>query len=60
MSALSALERVKQDLIELKMVSALEALDGVLSRVERGEISTLEAFDALLGEETDLSVAGLR
>ena len=54
MNALSTLERVKQHLIELKMVSALEALDGVLSRVERGEISTLEAFEALLDEENTL------
>lgn len=54
MSALSTLERVKQHLVELKMVSALEALDGVLRRVERDELSTLEALEALLGEENTL------
>ena len=37
----STLDRVKQHLVDLKMSSALEVLDGLLRRVERDELSTL-------------------
>jgi hypothetical protein len=33
------------------MPRALETLQDTLSRIERGELSTLEAIEALLGEE---------
>jgi DNA replication protein DnaC len=37
--------------VGLKMPRALETLQDTLSRIEHGEISTLEAIEALLGEE---------
>ena len=54
MNAVSTLQRVKQHLVDLKMASALEALDNVLGRVEREQLSTLEALEALLAEENTL------
>lgn len=54
MNTLSTLARVKQHLVDLKMASALEVLDSLLGRVERDELSTLEALDALLAEENTL------
>lgn len=47
----SSLDRVRRHLVGLKMPRALETLQDTLSRIERGEISTLEAIEALLGEE---------
>jgi DNA replication protein DnaC len=47
----SSLERVRRHLVGLKMPRALETLQDTLSRIERGEISTLEAIEVLLGEE---------
>jgi DNA replication protein DnaC len=47
----SSLERVRRHLVGLKMPRALETLPDTLSRIERGELSTLEAIEALLGEE---------
>ncbi len=47
----SPLERVRRHLVGLKMPRALETLQETLSRIERGELSTLEAIEALLGEE---------
>jgi DNA replication protein DnaC len=47
----SSLERVRRHLVGLKMPRALETLQDTLSRIERGELSTLEAIEALLGEE---------
>ena len=47
----SSLERVRRHLVGLKMPRALETLQDTLSRIEHGEISTLEAIEALLGEE---------
>lgn len=49
MSAL--LERVRGALVGLKMPRALEALDHTLHRLEQGEITAIEAIDALLSEE---------
>ena len=51
MNAVSTLEQVKQHLVHLKLAAALEVLDSVLDQVERQQLSTLEAFDRLLGEE---------
>jgi DNA replication protein DnaC len=47
----SSLDRVRRHLVGLKMPRALETLQDTLSRIERGEISTLEAIEVLLGEE---------
>jgi DNA replication protein DnaC len=47
----SSLERVRRHQVGLKMPRALETLQDTLSRIEHGEISTLEAIEALLGEE---------
>ena len=47
----SSLERVRRHLVGLKMPRALETLQETLARIERGEISTLEAIEVLLGEE---------
>jgi DNA replication protein DnaC len=45
------LDRVRRHLVGLKMPRALETLQETLSRIERGELSTLEAIETLLGEE---------
>jgi DNA replication protein DnaC len=46
-----SLDRVRRHLVGLKMPRALETLQETLVRIERGELSTLEAIEALLGEE---------
>jgi len=51
MSAPSIIERVKTNLVALKMPRALEVLDVTLRGIERGEIGAIEAIDALLTEE---------
>ena len=43
--------RITNSLVGLRMPRALEVLDHVLQRLERGEISAIEAIDALLSEE---------
>ena len=50
----ATLDRIRQYLVGLKMPRALEALEHILRRLERGELSALEAIDALLGEELTL------
>ena len=50
----STLDRIRHDLVGLKMPRALEALDGVVRRLEHAEISALEAIDVLLSEELTL------
>jgi DNA replication protein DnaC len=50
----ASLDRIRRYLVGLKMPRALEALEHILRRIERGEISALEAIDALLGEELTL------
>ena len=45
------LDRVRGALVGLKMPRALEALDHTLQRMEKGEITALEAIDSLLSEE---------
>ncbi|MEQ9151882.1 MAG: IS21-like element helper ATPase IstB [Parvibaculum sp.] len=50
----STLDRIRHDLVGLKMPRALEALDQVVRRLEHGEIGALEAIDILLAEELTL------
>jgi DNA replication protein DnaC len=45
------LERIKTTLVGLKMPRALEMIDDTVGRLERGELSALEAIDTLLAEE---------
>ena len=45
---------VRQHLVGLRMPRSLEMLDHVQRQLERGEISALDAIDALLGEELSL------
>jgi DNA replication protein DnaC len=47
----SLLERLQRDLVGLRMPRALEMLDTVVRRLERGEATLLEALETLLGEE---------
>ena len=49
MTAVSA--RIRDSLVGLRMPRALEVLDPVLQRLERGEITAIEAIDELLIEE---------
>lgn len=50
----SMLDRIRHDLVGLKMPRALEALDGVVRRLEHAEVGALEAIDILLSEELTL------
>jgi DNA replication protein DnaC len=50
----ATLDRIRRHLVGLKMPRALEVLEHILRRIERGEISALEAIDTLLGEELTL------
>ena len=50
----SMLDRIRHDLVGLKMPRALEALDSIVRRLEHGEVSALEAIDILLSEELTL------
>jgi DNA replication protein DnaC len=45
------LDRIRTSLVGLRMPRALEALDHTLRRLERGEVTALEALDGLLAEE---------
>lgn len=47
----SSLDRIRRHLVGLKMPCALESLQDTVQRIERGELSTLEAIETLLGEE---------
>ena len=47
----SSLDRIRRHLVGLKMPCALESLQDTVQRIERGELSTFEAIEALLGEE---------
>jgi DNA replication protein DnaC len=51
MNAPAVLERVRQHLVQLKLVCSLEVLDDTMSRVEQGQLSVLEAIDVLLSDE---------
>ena len=52
--ALSTVDRIKRGLVGLRMPRALECVDAVLRQLERGELSTLDAIEALLIEELTL------
>ncbi|AWK85404.1 IS21-like element helper ATPase IstB [Azospirillum thermophilum] len=52
--AASTLDRIRHHLVGLKMPRALEVLEHLLRQLERGEISALEAIDALLDAELSL------
>src|SRR5580692_3028359 len=54
MSAPAVIDRVKRNLVGLKMPRALEILDVTVHGIERGEITAIEAIDALLTEELTL------
>jgi DNA replication protein DnaC len=45
------IECIKAALVGLKMPRALEIVDATVGRIERGELSALEAIDTLLAEE---------
>ena len=47
----STTDRIRRNLVNLRMPRALETLQMTLSRIEQGEVTALEALDALLGEE---------
>ena len=50
----SMIDRIRHDLVGLKMPRALEALDHVVRSLEHGELAALEAIDILLSEELTL------
>jgi DNA replication protein DnaC len=50
----SVVDRIKQTMVSLKMPRAIESLDATVRRLERGEVTALEAIDALLAEEFTL------
>jgi len=50
----SLLDRIKQTMVALKMPRAIEILDATVRRLEHGEMTALEAIDALLAEEFTL------
>jgi DNA replication protein DnaC len=50
----SVVDRIKQTMVALKMPCAIEILDATMRRLERGEMTALEAIDALLAEEFTL------
>ncbi|MCV3211583.1 IS21-like element helper ATPase IstB [Mesorhizobium sp. YC-39] len=50
----SMIDRIRHDLVGLRMPRALEALDHIVRRLEHGELSALEAIDILLSEELTL------
>ena len=53
-AAPAVIDRIRRNLVGLKMPRALEILDVALRGIERGETSALEAIDILLTEELTL------
>ena len=47
----SPVERIRHNLVALRMPRALEALDAVIQQLERGQVGAIEAIDTLLAEE---------
>jgi len=45
------LERIRGHLVSLRMPRALEMLDHLVQQIERGQVGTIEAIEALLAEE---------
>lgn len=50
-SSASLLDRIKSSMVGLKMPRAIEVVDECVSRLDRGEITALEAVEQLLLEE---------
>ena len=50
----STLDRIRRNLVGLKMARALEVLDQTVRQIERGEMTALDAIDTLLTEELTL------
>jgi DNA replication protein DnaC len=50
----SLAERIRRTMVGLKMPCAIEILDATMRRLERGELTALEAIDVLLSEELTL------
>ena len=50
----AVVDRIKANLVGLRMPRALEIIDALVRQLERGEVSALEALDALLAEEFTL------
>jgi DNA replication protein DnaC len=50
----SVVDRIKRTLVGLRMPRALEIVDAIVRQVERGEVTALEAIDAMLLEEFTL------
>ena len=49
-----SLQAIKDALVGLKMPRALEAIDDIVSQIERGQLSPLEAIQYLLSHEYDI------
>ncbi len=45
------IERIRHNLVGLRMPRALETLDAVVQQLEHGQVSAIEAIDTLLAEE---------
>ena len=45
------IEQIRHHLVALRMPRALEMLDHLVQRIERGQLGTIEAIEALLAEE---------
>ncbi len=45
------IERIRHNLVGLRMPRALEALEAVIQQLERGQVGAIEAIDTLLAEE---------
>ena len=45
------IEQIRQHLVALRMPRALEMLDHLVQCIERGQLGTIEAIEALLAEE---------
>jgi DNA replication protein DnaC len=50
----SLADRIRRTMVGLKMPCAIEILDATMRRLERGELTALEAIDVLLSEELTL------
>ncbi|MFC0385848.1 IS21-like element helper ATPase IstB [Muricoccus vinaceus] len=48
------LDRIKANMVGLRMPRALEIVDSIIHQLERGEVSALEAIDTILAEELTL------
>ena len=54
----SMLDRIRHDLVGLKMPRALEALDGIVRRLEQGEVGALQRRLACLKPATNRLALG--